>query len=99
MRRKDPKVETTAAKPVRTLTTTAAPKKKAPQCINRIKAVLFGGDRKTYVINDDQVYVLGTFLKLENDPVPIGTMFPGLKKIDAAMKAENGELVFFHKDQ
>ena len=50
-------------------------------------------------MNDDKVYILGESLKVEQGPIAIGKFFPGLKKIDAAMKAENGDIVFFYRDQ
>ena len=74
-------------------------KPKPPVCLNRIKAAFLGSDKKVYVFNDDKLYVLGKFLTIERGPVPIGDVFRGVTKVDAAMKIESGELIFFHGDK
>ena len=51
------------------------------------------------MFNDDRLFVLDEFLNIEKGPVPIGDVFYGLTKVDAATKIESGELVFFHGDK
>jgi len=97
--RKSESVTTPAPTPIVPVTVPFSTTPKARICLNRIKAAFLGGDKKVYVFNDDRLFVLDEFLNIEKGPVPIGDVFYGLTKVDAATKIESGELVFFHGDK
>ncbi|XP_057298329.1 matrix metalloproteinase-2-like [Hydractinia symbiolongicarpus] len=49
---------------------------------------------KTYIVNNDKVFILNKSLKLEKGPVHLNTLFPGLDRIDAVYRL-NEKLIFF----
>eukprot|EP00794_Sanderia_malayensis_P004809 gene4809-5439_t len=91
-------------KPDPTQVPQTTPKKQTPKkvekCFSTIQAILLGGDNRTYVFNEDNVFILSKSLRVEYGPYKISSFFPrGMTKVDAAMKTENGDVVFFYGDK
>eukprot|EP00795_Rhopilema_esculentum_P007741 gene7741-13574_t len=71
-----------------------------PECFSRIQAAYLGNDELTYVVHEDKLYKLGKYLRLQQGPVPVGSVFSGVTKVDAMIfKKETGEQIFFHGDK
>ena len=69
-------------------------------CTDHIKAAILGKDQKTYIVNRDKVYVVGTKLGIEKGPLPVENYFKGLKFVDAAFTRHGDKkTVFFSKDK
>ena len=49
----------------------------------------------TYIINNDKVYKLSKKLIIEEGPIELKKVFPGLTSVDAAYRRTDGRLVFF----
>ena len=94
-------ITTTKQTPKPTPRTTPRPrvttKPPGPKCISRYQAIVFDDyTGKSYIINEDKLYILGKKLGLEKGPIPVDSVFPGLERADAAYTRTDGRVVFFN---
>lgn len=83
------------AKSTRSTTTTTTKEVQYSGCTGVFKAVFLDKKSgKTYIINNDKVFILSKSLKLEKGPVSLNTLFPELDRIDAVYQ-KNTNLIFF----
>jgi len=73
-----PKIPETTVKPV------------TGKCFSKITGVLLGNDKRTYMFNNDKLYILrANVLGVEKGPIPVSTIFNNVKKVDAVFKRQS----------
>eukprot|EP00794_Sanderia_malayensis_P009339 gene9339-10324_t len=60
-----------------------------PKCFSKVGGVFLGNDKKTYIFNNDKLFILKKGLGIEKGPIPVSKLFKGVDKVDAAFKRQS----------